>query len=233
MFTRSAALYDPLYSTFKDYAGEVERLRGLIAERVPHAKTLLDVACGTGKHLELLSADFDAVGVDLDPGLLAIARDRLPGVELHEGHMTDFDLARRFDVVTCLFSSIGYVLTVDRLHEALAMMARHLEPHGVLIVEPWLTPEQWQDRHVSMLVVDEPERKIVRISRSAGVGDVSVIEFHYLVGTPERVDDFAERHQLGLFCDGAYRQAFAAAGLEVEHDAEGLMGRGLYLGTRG
>jgi SAM-dependent methyltransferase len=227
VFSRSAALYDPLYATFKDYPAEVERLRELIGER----RTLLDVACGTGKHLELLRKHYDVAGVDLDPELLAIARERLPGVELHEGDMTDFDLGRRFDAVTCLFSSIGYVLTVERLHEAVSTMARHLEPAGLLVVEPWLRPEVWEEDHVSMLVVDEPRRKIVRMSRPGRRGNVSTIEFHYLVATPREVEHFVERHELGLFTDEEYRSAFAVAGLGVEYDADGLMGRGLYLGT--
>jgi dTDP-3-amino-3,4,6-trideoxy-alpha-D-glucopyranose N,N-dimethyltransferase len=231
VFTRSAALYDPLYATFKDYSREAERLRELIAERAPEARTLLDVACGTGKHLELLRPHFEVVGLDLDPELLAIARERVPEVELHEEDMTDFDLGRRFDVVTCLFSSIGYVLTRERLHEAVAVMARHLEPGGVLFVEPWLRPDAWQEGHISMLVVDEPQRKIVRVSRPIRRGDVSVVEFDYLVGTPERVTHFVERHELGLFSDGDYRSAFEAAGLTVDYDAEGLMGRGLYMGA--
>ena len=54
--------------------------------------------------------------------------------------MTAFDLGCRFDVVTCLFSSIGYVGTVERLDQAIATMAAHLEPGGTLIVEPWLSP---------------------------------------------------------------------------------------------
>jgi SAM-dependent methyltransferase len=232
-FSRSAALYDPLYATFKDYPGEVERLRELIGERVPDARTLLDVACGTGRHLELLRPHFDVVGVDLDPALLALARERVAGGELHEGDMTDFDLRRRFDVVTCLFSSIGYALTLERLHDAVAAMARHLEPGGLLVVEPWLRPETWQEDHLSMLVVDEPTQKIVRISRSLRRGDVSVVEFDYLVARPDRVEHFVERHELGLFSDEDYRGAFAAAGLTVEHDAKGLMGRGLYLGAAG
>jgi SAM-dependent methyltransferase len=227
MFRRSAALYDPLYATFKDYAAEVDRLRELIGKR----RTLLDVACGTGKHLELLREHYDVAGLDLDPELLAIARERLPGVELHEGDMTDFDLGRRFDVVTCLFSSIGYVVTVERLHEAITAMARHLERGGLLVVEPWLRPEVWEEDHVSMLVVDEPKRKIVRISRPGRHGNVSTVEFHYLVGTPREVEHFVERHELGLFTDEEYRDAFGAAGLGVDHDAEGLMGRGLYLGS--
>ena len=142
MFSNSAAIYDAVYS-FKDYADESERLRVLIEESAPGAATLLDVACGTGKHLEQLQAWYEVSGVDLDPELLAIARARLGDVELLTSDMTDFALGRRFDVVTCLFSSIGYVETVERLGSAIAAMAAHLKPEGVLIVEPWLSPEEW------------------------------------------------------------------------------------------
>ncbi len=233
MFSRSADLYDALYATFKDYGAEVGRLRELIAERAPRApraSTLLDVACGTGKHLELLREDLEVTGLDLDPELLAIARKRLPDVELHEGDMTAFDLGRRFDVVVCLFSSIGYARDDERMRAAIAVMARHLEPGGLLVVEPWLAPEAWHEGHVAILVLDEPDLKLVRMNRADREGDVSVIDFHYLVGTPEQVEHFTERHELGLFTDTQYRDAFAAAGLSVEHDADGLMGRGLYLG---
>ena len=56
--------------------------------------------------------------------------------------------------------------------------------------------------------------------------------FQYLVGTPERVEHFTERHDLGLFTREEQLAAFRAAGLEVEHDVEGLMGRGLYIARR-
>ena len=59
----------------------------------------------------------------------------------------------------------------------------------------------------------------------------SVMVFHYLVGTPEGIERFEERHELGLFSHEQYMDAFREAGLAVEHDPEGLMGRGLYLGT--
>src|SRR5215210_219183 len=142
MFSRSAELYDAIYS-FKDYRAEVEKLHALIQERVPEAATLLDVACGTGKHLELLAANYEVEGLDLDASLLRIARERLPDVPLHEADMTDFDLGRRFDAVVCLFSSIGYVKTRKRLESTAATLASHLAPGGVLVVEPWLLPEAW------------------------------------------------------------------------------------------
>lgn len=104
VFTKSAAFYDALYS-WKDYQGEVEKLTAVIRSCVPDARTLLDVACGTGRDLELLSDGYRFEGLDLDAQLLAVARERLPSVPLHSGDMRDFELGRRFDVVTCLLPS--------------------------------------------------------------------------------------------------------------------------------
>lgn len=50
-------------------------------------------------------------GLDLEPQFVELARKRLRGVTIHEGDMTSFDLGRRFDAVTCLFSAIGHVHT--------------------------------------------------------------------------------------------------------------------------
>lgn len=230
MFTKSARFYDALYS-WKDYGAEVERLDALVRERKPDARTLLDVACGTGKHLDLLRGRFEVEGLDLDPELLAIARERLPAVALHEGDMRDFDLGRRFDVVTCLFSSIGYAKAEPELRSAIAAMARHLEPGGLLLVEPWLTPERYETPHLGSLYVKEDDLAIARMNVAERGDGTSVMVFDYLVGTPERVEHFSEEHELGLFTVEQMLGAFRAAGLEAEHDPEGLMGRGLYVAT--
>ena len=231
MFSNSAHFYDAVYS-FKDYGSESQRLQALIEERSPGAATLLDVACGTGKHLEQLRAWYEVSGLDLDPQLLEIAQERLGVVELHERDMTSFSLGRTFDVVTCLFSSIGYVGTVDRLDGAIAAMAAHLNPVGVLIVEPWLTPEVWVADRPHLLSVDEPDLKIARMTISGREGRLAIMNFEYLIGTPAGVDAFSERHEAALFTDEEYRQAFSAVGLSVEHDPEGLIGRGLYIAQR-
>ena len=228
MFTNSAHIYDAVYS-FKDYEAESARVHELIEERLPGAATLLDVACGTGKHLEQLRAWYEVSGLDLDPKLLEIAKDRLGDVDLHQGDMTGFSLGRRFDVVTCLFSSIGYVGTVKRLGGAIAAMAAHLDPGGLLIVEPWLTPDVWVVDRPHLLSVDEPDLKIARMTMSGREGRLAIMSFEYLIGTPAGIETFSERHEAALFTDEEYREAFAAAGFVVEHDPEGLIGRGLYI----
>jgi hypothetical protein len=59
-----------------------------------------------------------------------------------------------------------------------------------------------------------------------------VLDFHYLLATPGGVEYFTEHHERGLVTRDEYEAAFRAAGLRVAYDAEGLIGRGLFLGTR-
>jgi SAM-dependent methyltransferase len=193
---------------------------------------LLDVACGTGRHIEHLKAHFDVEGLDLDEELLACARQRNPDVPFHHGDMVDFDLSCQFDVVTCLFSAIGYVKTLDRVEQAVTCMARHLATGGVLVVEPWFTPDDWHAPSVHISCIDEADLKIARVNTSFVDGRLSYFDLHYLIGTLEGTEHFVERHELGLFETAEMQTAIEKAGFDVTYDPEGLIGRGLFIGYK-
>lgn len=232
MFTKSAAFYDAIYS-FKDYPAETDFVRRLIeAHKQSSGSTLLDVGCGTGQHLQYLQEWYQVEGLDLDDELLRIARERCPGVPFHCANMVDFDLGKQYDVVTSLFSAIGYVVTVERLNSALRHIAAHLLPGGVAIIEPWLTPGQIIPRSIHARFVDLPDLKIARMNASRVEAGVTYLDFHYLVGTPDGVEHFTEEHALGIFDDAQYRAAFTAAGLAVDFETPGLDGRGIYIGVK-
>ncbi len=227
-----ARYYDKIYS-FKDYRAEAEKIIRIAKERVQSGgNRLLDVACGTGRHIEYLKGSFEVEGLDMSEEMLEIARARNPGVAFHRGDMVDFELAERFDVITCLFSAIGYTKTLDRAGRAIGCMARHLLPGGVLLIEPWLTPENWKPGTVHAIFVDEPELKIARVNTSLATGRISYFDFHYLIGTPQGTTHFVSRHELGLFTKEEMEELFVNAGLMVEYDPDGLTGRGLFIGTR-
>jgi hypothetical protein len=85
-------------------------------------------------------------------------------------------------------------------------MRHHLQPGGAVLIEPWLTPEQFEVGHLAALFVNEPEIKIARMSKSDVKSGVSIMDFHYLVATPEGIVHFTELHELGLFTHVNYKE---------------------------
>ena len=137
MFKKSYKYYDKIYDQ-KDYEGETQILKGFIDEHLQSSgNRLLDVACGTGEHILHLKEQFEVEGLDLDPELLQLAKEKNPEVSFHQGDMMAFDLGKQFDSITCLFSAIGYALSLENLNRAIGSMAQHLLPGGVLLIEPW------------------------------------------------------------------------------------------------
>ena len=232
MFSKSARIYDAIYS-WKDYVAESAAIHTLIQQhkRTP-GNTLLDAACGTGQHARRLRAHYAVEGFDLDTELLAVARERCPNCAFYVADMVDFDLGKQYDAVTCLFSAIGYVVTAERLNAAIVSMARHVKPGGVLIVEAWFSPDEFRSEGVFSRFVEEPDLRIARMHAGHVEGNISYLDFHYMVGTPEGVEYFTEQHKLGLFTVEQYRAAFDAAGLETTYDPQGISGRGLYIGVK-
>lgn len=229
-YSKAARYYDKLYGG-KDYAGEVERLIELAGLRPADGSlSLLDVACGTGRHIEHLRGRFAIEGLDICPELLDSARMRNPGVPFHQGDMTKFDLGRRFDAVVCLFSAIGYAGSIGGLRSAVGRMAAHLAPGGVMAIEPWFSPADWRPGTAHGLYIDEPDLKIARVNTSLARGRMSVLDMHYLIGTPEGTEHLVEHHELALFEREEMEEAFHLAGLGVRFYPQGLKGRGLYLG---
>lgn len=230
MFVKSAKFYNAIYK-FKDYAQASEQLYTLLQQHNPQAKTLLDVGCGTGKHLEYLQKYYQVEGIDISPELLEVARQASPEITFHQANMVDFNLGHSFDVVICLFSAIAYVKTIECLDIAVASLARHLQPGGIMIVEPWVSPEKYWRNKIVANFVDEPELKVSWMYTHEIENLVSVFNINYLVGTPQGVEYFTERHEMGLFTHEQYVNSFQKAGLSVKYDANGLFGRGMYLGV--
>lgn len=230
-YSKLARIYDTLYS-FKNYEAEAKRLREIITEKkTSPGNALLDVACGTGTHLSFLQKYYAVEGIDFTPEMLEVARARYPQIIFHLGDMRSFDIGRRFDIVTCLFSSIGYMKSPPDLRAAVINMARHLKPGGVLLIEPWLTEETWTPGGIHPLFVDKPDFKIARMATNFTDGRMSVSEWHMLIGAREGIEYLTQKHELFLFSNAEYIEAFDAAGLDVSYDDKGLMNRGLFIGT--
>ncbi len=232
-YARSAQYYDALLSAGgKDYARESALIVDLVEryKRSP-GRELLDVACGTGRHIECLRERFECEGLDIDRGMLAVAQERCPDVRFHLADMIGFNLGKRFDVITCLFGSIAYLPTIQRFEQTIASFARHLVPGGIAIVQPWLSTDEWEDGHPHASFADLPELKIARMHVGRRDESTAILSFHYMVAMRDGVRTFEETHRLLLLGEEQYRTAFLRAGFELHQGRAVLSGRDLYVGV--
>lgn len=113
----------------------IDRVAGYIARYLPSATSLLELGCGTGTILAAMAASLEVTGVDLSPGMLAVAAGKIPAARLVEADMTSVALDRTFDVVICVSDTINHlpdfghwVKLFDRVHE-------HLTENGLFMFD--------------------------------------------------------------------------------------------------
>jgi SAM-dependent methyltransferase len=239
-----AAWYDELYRSLgKDHATEASDLLDRVSDllgRTP--SSWLDVACGTGQHLAVIGDAVDeVVGVDLSESMLDVARARLGGrVDLRVADQRTLSLGRTFDVVTSLFSSIGYADDLDELDATVSALAAHVAPGGILVVEPWVEPDAWADARTQVVDVEEHGRRAVRVMTSRREGDVSVLEVAVVSAAAGRLTVEREEHRMLLVPHERLLDAVRSAGLEIASDVppgpttagDGPSDRGLVVARR-
>jgi SAM-dependent methyltransferase len=232
MFSESAEFYDAIYS-FKDYAAEAAQIANLVRSLRPHARTVLDVGCGTGEHCRLLADvhGFKVDGLDLDTGLLRAAKQKHPAGRFFEADMSDFELEERYDAILCLFSSIGYLVTLERVTRALVCFRQHVTPGGVVLVEPWFGPGSLNTKRLFRVTGTHRGGRVTRSSRNQVEGRISRLHFDYEFEGPDGVQHVSEVHELGLFTEQEMGDSFQRAGLNATFDSRGLTGRGLWTAT--
>lgn len=95
--------------------------------------SVLDAGCGTGRiAVELARRGLTTVGVDIDPAMLASAKEKAPALEWVLGDLAVVDLGRRFDAVLLAGNVMLFVEPASR-GDVVSNLARHLLPSGLLI----------------------------------------------------------------------------------------------------
>jgi len=134
------AVYDllaPHYDAVTgDAATEAAFIRGIIRRRHSRAVTLLDLACGTGGITALLSGAYQVSGLDVSPGMLAVAREKLPArTPLYLADMTSFRLDVTFDAIVCAYQGINHLLSLPAWNSTFDCVDEHLSAGGLFIFD--------------------------------------------------------------------------------------------------
>jgi len=139
---RHAELYDLFYAE-KPYAEETAFIHECIQKYKPVSKRILELACGTGTHSLLLEKHgYQIIATDYSSNMLACAREKAQkvnsSVEFRQQDMRTLEVPERpFDIVLCLFDSIGYLATNDNIFQMLCSVHDHLAPGGLFLFEFW------------------------------------------------------------------------------------------------
>ncbi len=233
LYRSHAELYDLIYD-YKDYEAEAREITALLQRQgVPEGSRVLEAACGTGRFLHALKPSFAVAGFDLNEGVLAIARQRLPGVPLWQADMASFSVDSPYDALLCLFSSVGYLQTEEALVAAARCFHAALRPGGTLFIQPWLEPRAYEPGTPHMQTYDSPDIKVVRCSNNSLDDQLSVIHFHWLVSRRgQQVEHMEEIHHLRLTPAEQMLDLLDAAGFEARFHEGAEGSRGSYLARR-
>ena len=127
------------YSQFADHMFEQFPI---VQERyhLPSHGKLLDVACGNGAFaINMANLDWQVTGVDSSAAQLSIAEERLlksnVSVNFHQADMRELNFSHEFDLVTCWFDSLNYMLTPADLTIAFNKAFHSLKPGGFYIFD--------------------------------------------------------------------------------------------------
>ncbi len=103
-------------------------------------KDILDVACGEGSFAVAMSKQgFQVTGIDQSSAMIELARKRAlkaeENVQFMVEDMRSMSFEACFDLVTCIFDSLNYMLTVRDLQSAFRCAYQALRPGGFYIFD--------------------------------------------------------------------------------------------------
>ena len=125
---RYAERFAELAASGADVHGEAAFLDALLA---PGAR-VLDAGCGTGRvAARLADLGHAVVGADVDPAMIAVAREQRPELTWVVADLAALALPARFDAVVMAGNVVPFVTAP--LHDLLASLGRHLEASGLLV----------------------------------------------------------------------------------------------------
>jgi SAM-dependent methyltransferase len=145
IFADYSEYYDLLYKD-KPYREEALFVADLLARHAPAAspvRSVLDLACGTGRHcFELEAMGYVVEGSDVSLPMIrraeAAAVARGSKVIFHNRSFQDANLiGNRYDAVISMFSAVDYLISHHDLMRALANINQLLPPGGLFLFDYW------------------------------------------------------------------------------------------------
>ena len=206
---------------YPEYSRRVAKLLPSILERFGvQPERVLDLACGEGTFaVEMARRGYRVTGVDLSPEMLRFAREKAKetGVEVRfiEQDMRDLKLDERFDLVTCWYGSLNYLLEYDELVRIFRNVAQALNPGELFIFDMntrYGLAVNWQ-RHPCTIEVDRPDMLIIHRPSYDYERNIATLRITGFLREGERWRRIDEEHKERGCTLEEIREALQGAGL--------------------
>lgn len=131
LYTDLSGYYDLMCADI-DYPAQSSSIRRLDQMFGTGGKTHLDLACGTGPHVQhFIEFGYQSAGLDINQPMLDIAKLRCPAAQFSLQDMSAFSVTEPVDLITCFLYSIHYNADLEKLTDCLASVHKALKPNGV------------------------------------------------------------------------------------------------------
>lgn len=137
-----------IYDWFNDQSSYYDWLAFCQDYLANESAKVLDMACGTGVFTSLLASQgHQVLGIDLDPVMIQLAKERqadldMDTLDFREGDLLDLSvLDTDYQLVTCFADSLCFLADYESLKVAFREIYRRLASAGVFLFDVW-TPYQ-------------------------------------------------------------------------------------------
>lgn len=130
-----ALIYDKLYDEdfYKNYAFFIKKIINKEKIKKP---LVLDVACGTGRLIyNLEKQNIRTEGLDSSEDMISIAKKRNKKVKFYHQDFINFNIEKKYDIISCTFDSINYITKKENIYKFLKNIKTHLKKEGIFIFD--------------------------------------------------------------------------------------------------
>jgi SAM-dependent methyltransferase len=219
---RYSAAYD-LLNEGKPYHDEVVFIQNIFSQTAGNSRELtsvLDLGCGSGKHLAEFKSTAKKVGVDRSESMLAEAVNRkIPNSSFIANDICAVNVEMRFDLVYSLFHVLSYQITEQDLILFFRSIAQHLEKDGAAVVDFWHRTPWDRDPPITRITRRKSNSaEVIRISEPKCNLLTGVVEIHmdlFVKSEGDEFTHFTEDHTMRSYTLGELSLAAQLAGLEI------------------
>jgi len=193
--TQYSKYYNLLYKD-KNYLEEYEYICEILKRHGTGGKNILDIGCGTGKHLHFFKQNGSSVsGVDLSENMIGEAKKYLQQeVDLICAKASEFRFNKKFDTIMSLFHVMSYQTENNELEKVFQNISNHLTEGGLFVFDFWYGPAVLSDPPVVRIKkLEDDDTQITRITEPEMRYNENIVDVNFEVIVEDKKTHIVEK----------------------------------------